>query len=112
MASELETKIQKLRTLYSFDQDKKMTLEWETKVREMMVRAEASKLDGVKDLIAELEKMIRDISSLLAWDNEMTQEQRNTAFVKRECYLWLFSFFNDPEKVIKNITAAVEEELN
>lgn len=109
---DLEQKIQLLREQYTFDRDKERALLLLKQVREMRVRKDLKNLDGIKILLVELEKQIKERTTLLAWDREMTEEQRKLMFARRDDYIWFVSFFEDPEKVIENITKQVESELS
>lgn len=113
--SQLFTKLKKLREIYSFEMDKEMIMEWEKKVRTALVREDLGKHKAVKDLIKNIDKMIKEITFSLAWDDKLSKpehvQQRRDMFVSRRNFQWLISFFTDSKKQIENIEKRVEEEI-
>ncbi len=111
LTDDFQKNIAILREKYTFSEDKEMTFLWEKKVRELTLIKNLKELDGIKQFLAELETMIKEMSTLLSWSKEMTEEERQKVFVRREVYLWVYSFFKDPEEIINSIMKRVEDEL-
>lgn len=113
MKDDLFKKLHQLRDEYTFPRDKRAVEQAVREVRKAIVRQEASKLDGIKELIRLLEKKTKDITLILAWDKELKEEQRQNLFVERECYQYLISFFDETEakQTIKSAEKMVEENL-
>jgi len=112
MKADLLKKLKQLRERYTFPQDKRTVDQAEKELRKAIIRQEASKMDGIKELIGLLEGKIKDITFSLAWDKELKEEQRQNLFVERECYQYLVSFFAEAEPTIKSIEKMVEENLS
>lgn len=108
---DLEKRIEELRNSYTFDQDKKSMDDLQKKVRLANVKSKALDVDGVKMMVDELSKIISDLSVMLSWDKEMTEEKRKIIFAQRECYLWVYSFFKDPEEIIESAIKLVKSEF-
>ena len=104
-------KLKQLREDYTFPQDKRAVDESEKELRIAIVKQEAGKLDGIKELVKLLEGKIKDITFSLAWDGELKEDQRKNLFAERECYKYLTSFFSDAKQTIKDIEEMVEENL-
>lgn len=111
MPNELINKIQLLRDKYTFESDRQNTYLWEKQIRDLIVKKDLKSFDGIKELVSELEGMVKEISYLLSWDKNLTEDKRKLAFVRREVYQWVISFFKSPAEIIAGIEKNVEEEL-
>lgn len=112
MTDLLIKQIQFLRDKWSLDTDKQAYSDLEKRTKEVMLKLEVIKMDGIKFLIEELESSIKEMVMLLAWeDGEMTDIERKIVIAKRKVYIHFYSLFIEPEKVLKNITAQVQAEL-
>ena len=109
---EIENKLAKLKELYTFDMDKRKVEAWEDSLRDKLVQKKAIKVDGIKDLIAQMANKINGITYILAWGSkDLTKEQIEGYIRERRVYLWLLSFFADPTKFLNKLEAEVEKEL-
>lgn len=109
--NDFEKNLKILREKYTFDADKRNTFEREKKVRSLMARKDLKDMDGIKQLVAELIKRVKDISVLLSWDKKMTEADRQAFFKEREAYQWVVGFFVEPEKIITKIVSDVRNEV-
>jgi len=107
----LITKIQKLREEWTLEQDKAKTFAWEQAVRVALIKKDLQNLDGIKALIEELTIIIKDISYLICFDNTLAEIKRTELFAKREAYMWLINFFQEPNKTIDTIENNINNEL-
>lgn len=108
----IDDKIRKLRDIYTFDQDKKVMSDMEKTLRHSRVLVDTAQTDGVKMLLETTEKIIKDLTTLLAWDESMTDERRKLVFESRKVYIWFYSFFNEPANILKRIEKTVSEEFS
>jgi hypothetical protein len=112
MTDILIKQIQFLRDKWSLDEDKKAYFDLEKRAKEAMFKAEVIKMDCIKPLIEELENSIKEMVTLLAWeDGKLTDIERKVLVAKRDTYIHFYSLFTEPEKVLKSITAQVQAEL-
>ena len=111
MKEEVFKRLKKLRGEFTLPRDKRMGSEAEKSLRKAIVRQEAAKLDGIKELSELMREKIGDITFMLAWDEKIKEDQRQDLFVERGCYQYLVSFFTDAEPTIKGIEKMVEENL-
>lgn len=104
-------RIKKLREIYTFPQDQDSLFAWESSVKDAILKKDLKDMDGIKELIKELQEIIKDISFLICFDRTLTEQKRLALFEKREAFQWVISFFIEPAKVLKNIEDKLNKEL-
>lgn len=108
---EISQNLATLKEQYTFDRHKRKVELWEEEIKKKFIRKEFAKSDGIKELISELAKKINDLTNLLAWERNATEQERNNWNIERDCYWWLLSFFSEPSKCLNSLGEKVKEEL-
>jgi transcriptional regulatory protein LevR len=107
---ELLEKIEKLKSEYTFEQDKAVMTSLSKRVRSALVKQGVAKSDGIKLALEEINNKIKDISYLICFSKDLEEKERQRLFQQREDYQWFVSFFQ-PEKDIKFIEEYINKEL-
>ena len=109
--TKLFEKIQQYKQELTFASDKRSVEDWEKSVRNAIVRKEVSQMDGVKDLIKQLQKKIAKCDLVLQQDRDLTLEERNLLFMRRDEQEWLIKFFLSAEEVVSSAWDRINKEI-
>ena len=109
--SKLLKKLSAYKEELTFPSDKRGVEIWESEVKGAIIRAEIAKMDGIKDLVSQLKDKIVKCNFVLQNDRELTTEERDKLFVRKEEQMWLISFFDDPIKILAEAEAKVLKDL-
>ncbi len=95
-------KLNKYKESLTFPSDQRVIEQWEKSIRGNIVRSEVSKMDGVKELIQKLKEKIEKCNFILQNDRDLTEQERDKLFIRKDEQQWLINFFVDSEEVVKS----------
>jgi len=86
--------------------------DWERGMRRLMQENDYLSLDITKQLLAGAKTRVREMSMVLSFKQDLTENERIRLFERRAAYLWFVKMFaKDYEKEIADIMEAIEYEL-
>ena len=100
-------KLQKYKEELTFSADQRNVEAWEKTIRGNIVRADVSKMDGVKELIARFKDKIKKSNYVLLNDRKLSTEDRDKIFIRKDEQQYLITFFEGAEQAVKT----AEEEI-
>jgi len=102
-------KLQKYKEELTFPADQRAVEEWEKTIRGNIVRAEVSKMDGVKELIARLKDKIKKCNHILLNDRNLSTEDRDKLFIRKDEQQYFINFFEGAEQAVKTAGDEIEK---
>lgn len=108
---ELIKKIEEVKQKYTFENDKANADSLIKRVRKLSLKKEITKNPVIQELISTLVSEIETITRFLAWDEKAKDEVREEKRIKRDAYIFLISFFGNPENELENIQKRVEGDI-
>lgn len=82
----LEEKLGKLRDYYTSDEDVQLLNVYEKKLRNSVTSLGINKMAPIMEIVAQAEATVKDVSIILSEKRELSEKERDSLFVKRECY--------------------------
>jgi hypothetical protein len=108
---EIFENINKVREAWSFEEHKKQTFAWEKNARELIAVQGVAKTDAIKMLLGEIESELKLAIDKLVWSKGLSEIERARLEVKRDDYLWFYSFFAETDKKLKSLEEKVLSEI-
>ena len=84
---------------------------WEASLKRAIRTHNAKKNPAVKMIIEEAQNRIHKANMILLHNRKLTDSEREKVFEQRDFYRKILGWFDEAEKVIKDISHAVDEEL-
>jgi len=101
----------KLREAWTFAEDKKRTFAWEKRARELIAVQGVAKTDAIKLLLSEIESELKTTIDKLVWGKGLPELERARLEVRRDDYIWFYSFFADPDEKLKSLENIILKEI-
>jgi hypothetical protein len=85
---------------------------WQTKAREAIVRDNLAEHEGMKAFMEFLNNQVKDINELLLGKKDLTVEERNSLFDRREWCNSIINFFKVSKSTIESIEKTVDVQID
>jgi len=82
---------------------KEQLLKLERKERIAEMRIELADNDAMKEIVTALSEMVDAINSKILYNIDISELERRTLFVERNCWQWFLNIFPQAKLTLKNI---------
>jgi len=106
MYNKLEEKINRLKSIYTLDEDQRILDATEKSLRKMIVQAKLAERDDIKMLVNDTVKRISEIESILCNDEKLTEIERASLFKEKKTIKYYIIDRLGCQKLLKDIEMA------